>query len=99
MHLEAVDAGDVPLDAFGWNEGGVDLENDVVEGGAEVGAVDRGVARGFGVVEVLTPGAVELDGLEVGNVGETHGEQRVRVAVDAGTFAKFGLLVLVELSR
>lgn len=97
MHLEAVDAGDVPLDAFGGDEGGIDLEDDVVEGGAEVGAVDGGMARGFGVVEVLAAGAVELDGLEVGDVGETHREQGVRVTVDAGTFAKLGLLVLVEL--
>lgn len=97
VHLEAVDAGDVPLDAFGGDEGGIDLEDDVVEGGAEVGAVDGGMARGFGVVEVLAAGAVELDGLEVGDVGETHGEQGVRVTVDAGTFAKLGLLVLVEL--
>lgn len=97
MHLEAVDAGDIPLDAFGGDEGGVDLEYDVVEGSAKVGAVDGGVARGFGVVKVLAAGAVELDGLEVGDIGETHGEQGVRVAVDARAFAKFRLLVLVEL--
>lgn len=97
MHLEAVDAGDVSLDAFGGDEGGVDLEDDVVEGGAEVGAIDGGVARGFGVVEILAAGAVELDGLEVGDIGEAHGEQGVRVAVDARAFTKFRLLVLVEL--
>jgi hypothetical protein len=55
------------------------------------------VARGFGVVEVLAAGAVELDGLEVGDIGEAHGEQGVRVTVDAGAFAKLGLFVLVEL--
>lgn len=97
VHLEAVDAGDVPFNAFGGDEGGVDLEDDVVKGGAEVGAVDGGVARGFGVVEVLAAGAVELDRLEIGNIGEAHGEQGVRVTVDAGTFAKLGLFVLVEL--
>jgi hypothetical protein len=55
------------------------------------------VARGFRVVEVLAAGAVELDGLEVGDVGEAHGEEGVGVAVDARAFAEFGLFVLVEL--
>jgi hypothetical protein len=35
------------------------------------------VARGFGVVKVLAAGAVELDRLEVGDIGETHGEEGV----------------------
>lgn len=97
VHLEAVDARDVALDALGGDEGRVDLEDDVVERGAKVGAVDGGVARGFRVVEVLAAGAVELDGLEVGDVGEAHGEEGVGVAVDARAFAEFGLFVLVEL--
>ena len=39
-----------------------------MEGGAEVRAVNRGVAGGFGVVDVFAPSAVELDGLDVGVV-------------------------------
>lgn len=44
VHLEAVAPWRVALDTLGGDEGRVDLEEDVVEGGAEVGAVDSGVA-------------------------------------------------------
>lgn len=97
MYFEAVDAGDVSLDALGGDERRVDLEDDVVEGGAEVGTVDGGVTRRLWVVEVLAAGAVEFDWFEVGDIGEAHGEEGMGVAVDARAFSKLGLFVLVEL--
>jgi hypothetical protein len=54
--------------ALGRKEGRVDEEEQVREGGAEVGAVDRAVARGFGRVDVLAAAAVELDGFLVRDV-------------------------------
>ena len=77
VDLEAVAARHVALYRLGGDEGGVDLEDDVVEGGAKVRAVDGGVAGRLGVVNVLAASAVQLNGLDVGNVGEAHGEERV----------------------
>jgi len=54
--------------ALGRKEGRVDEEEEVREGGAEVGAVDRAVARGFRRVDVLAAAAVELDGFFVRDV-------------------------------
>lgn len=97
VYFEAVDARDVSLDALGGDERWVDLEDDVVEGGAEVGTVDGGVTGGLWVVEILAAGAVELDWFEVGDIGEAHGKEGMGVAVDARAFSKLGLFVLVEL--
>lgn len=97
VDLEAVAPGRVALGGLGGRQGGVDLEEDLGEGGAEVGAVDGGVAARLWVVEVLAPGAPQLDGLLVGYVGQADGQEGVRVAVDAGAFAKVCLLVLLEL--
>lgn len=97
VDLEAVAPGRVALGGLGGRQGGVDLEEDLGERGAEVGAVDGGVAARLGVVEVLAAGAPELDGLLVGDVGQADGQEGVRVAVDAGAFAEVGLLVLLEL--
>ena len=97
MDLEAVDAGDVALNRLEGHEGRVDLEEDVVEGGAKVGAVDGGVSGRLWVVRVLAARAVELDGFEVRDVGEAHREEGVGLAHDAGAFAKVALLVLFEL--
>ena len=69
VDLEAVAPGRMALGGLGGRQGGVDLEEDLGEGGAEVGAVDGGVAARLWVVEVLAAGAPELDGLLVGNVG------------------------------
>lgn len=99
MDLEPVHAGHVALGALGGDQGRVDLEDDVVEGCAEVGTVDGRVPGGFGVVRVLAARAVEFDGLEVRDVGETHGEERVGVTHDSGAFPELGFLVLVELLR
>jgi len=97
VDLEAVAPGRVALDGLGGRQGGVDLEEDLGEGGAEVGAVDGGVAARLWVVEVLAPGAPELDGLLVRDVSQADGQEGVRVAVDAGAFAEVGLLVLLQL--
>lgn len=97
MHLEAVAARDVPLDALCRHQGGVHLEEDVVERGAEVSAVDGGVARRLGVVDILASRAVQLDGLGVGHVREPHRQQGVRRTHDARALAEVGLLILLEL--
>lgn len=88
VHFEAEDSRLVAALGLGREHGGVYLEEDVVEGGAEVGAVDDGVARGFGVVEVLAARAVQLDGRGVGHVRLAHGQQRLRLAHDARALAK-----------
>lgn len=97
MHLEPKHAGHVPCRGFLRNEERVDLEKDVLEGGAEVGAVDGGVSGGFRVVEVLALGAVEFDELGVGGIGHAGGEEMVCFAVDAGAFAEVAFLVFLEL--
>lgn len=97
MHLEAKYPRFVPLDRFLGDESGIDLEENVLEGGAEVGAIDDGVAGRFRVVEVFAFGAVELDGLDVGEVGHAGWEEQVGVAHDAGTFAKVAFFVFFEL--
>lgn len=97
MHFEAVDLGLVAAAGFFGDEGWVDLEEDVVERGAEVGAVDGGVARGLGVVEVFAFGAVELYAFLVRDVGEAHGEEGVVLAHYAGAFAEVAFFVFFEL--
>lgn len=77
MDSEAVYARNVPLHALGGDQRRVYLEHDVVERGAKVGAVNGGVARRLGVVNILAACAVELDGLLVGNVREAHGQEGV----------------------
>lgn len=68
MDLESVNSRNVSLGALGGDQGGVDLEDDIVEGGTEVCAVDGRVSGGFGVVEVFTSCTVELDRLDIGVV-------------------------------
>lgn len=97
MDLEAKRAWDVALHALAGNQRRVDLEEDVVERGAEVGAVNTGVSRRLGIVGVLAPGAVKLHGLLIRNIGEPHGQEGVGIAEDARTFAEVGFLIFVEL--
>jgi hypothetical protein len=52
----------------------IDLEENVVERRAKVCPVDGGVAGGLRVVDVFALGAVELDRLESGEVGEAEWE-------------------------
>ena len=61
---------------------------DIRDLAALTAAVDDGVARGFGVVEVLAARAVQLDGRGVGHVRLAHGQQRLRLAHDARALAK-----------
>lgn len=99
MHLEAKHPGAVALLAFVGHQGRVDLEEDVGEGGAEVGAVDVGVPRRFRVVEVLAFGAVELDGLDVRVVRHAGREERRGAAEDPRAFAEVGFLVFFQLRQ
>ena len=97
MHTEAVDPRLVAALCLCRRESRVHLEEDVVEGRSEVGAVDHGVSRGLGVVEVLAARAVELHGGRLGNVGLAHGQEGLCAAHDAGTFSEVGFLELLEL--
>ncbi len=99
MDLEAEHAGAVALLALVGHQGRVDLEEDVGEGGAEVGAVDVGVPRRLRVVEVLAFGAVELDGLDVRVVGHAGREERGGAAEDPRAFAEVGFFVFFQLWR
>lgn len=98
MNLEPKHPGTIPLFALFGNKGRVNLKEDVGEGSPEVGAIDVGVAGGFGVVEVFAFGAVEFDGLDVWVVGHAGGQERGRGAEDAGTFAEVGFFVFFELA-
>ena len=98
MHAETVDARLVAALGLGGRQGRVDLEEDVVEAGAEVGAVDGVVARGFGIVDVLAARAVELDVRHVGYVVLAHGQQVLRLADDARAFAEDALFEFLHLS-
>lgn len=75
----------------------MDLEKHMGKGGPIVGTVNGRVTRGLGIVNVLTTRAVELYGLGVGNVAQTHREERLIVAEDTGTAPKVGFLVFLEL--
>ena len=56
------------------------------------------MAGGFRVVKVLTLGAVELDALSVGNIGQSGRKKVLGLAVDAGAFAKIAGFVFLKLS-
>jgi hypothetical protein len=96
VHLEAKDSWLEAALRLGGQHVGVDLEQDVVERGAKVSAIDAGVARRLRIVDVFAAPAVELDGGRVGHVGLAHGEEGLRVAHDARAFAKVGLFELLE---
>ena len=55
----------------------IHLKQDILKTGAEVCAVDGGVPAALGVVEIFAFPAVELYALDVGEVGEAGGEERV----------------------
>lgn len=79
------------------DEGRVHEVEQVRKGGAEVCAVDRAVARGFGRVQVFAAAAEELDGLLIWDVGEPDGKERLRGAKDTWAPTEVGALVFVEL--
>lgn len=89
----------VAANGFLGDEGWVDLEENVLEGSTEVGTIDVGMAAGFGVIDVFTFAAVELDGLGGRDVGQASREEGVGVTHDARTFAKVSFLVLLELKE
>lgn len=69
MHLEAEYLGLIPLNGLLRDHVRIDLEEDVLKGCAKVGAVNVGVAGGFGIVEIFAFAAEEFDRLGVGDVG------------------------------
>lgn len=97
MHAEAINPRLVPPLRFLRYEGRVDLEQDVVEGGAEVCAVDAVVPTAFGVVDVFAFGAVEFYVAGVCYVVLAHGKEVLRLAEDARAFAEGALLVFLDL--
>lgn len=84
----------IPLHTLLGHQRRIHLKKDILKGSAEISAVDSGVARGFGVVDILAFPAVEFHGLGLGDVGEAGGEERVGEAGDAGAFAEVGFFVL-----
>ena len=55
------------------------------------------MAAALWVVQVFAFAAVELDALDVGQVREACGEERVRGAGDAGAFAEVEAFIFLEL--
>ena len=49
------------------------------------------------IVEVLTLSAVELDALNVREIGKAGREEGVRIAIDARAFAKIEAFVFLQL--
>ena len=49
------------------------MKKNVRKRGAEVGAIESGVAGGFRIVQVFASGAVQLDELDVRSVRHTGG--------------------------
>ncbi len=76
MQPKPIDTGFVTTRALAGQQGRVDLEEDVMEGGTEICAIDGCVSGGFGVVQVLATGAVEFDCFDGDEVRETHGGGR-----------------------
>lgn len=98
MHLEPKNPWLISPDAFLGYQGWVNLEQDVLERGAKVSAIDSGVSGRFWVVEVFAFAAVEFDGLDVGEVGHAGWEERVVLAHNAGTFAKVAFFIFLKLN-
>ena len=59
----------------------------------------RYVHRGCRVINVFASTTIELDGFFVRDIGETDGEERLRLAENARTSAKVRSLVFLELLR
>lgn len=99
VQLESKDPGHIAVCALGGNQLWVDLEEHVWETAAVVGAVDRGVAGRFGVVDVLAAAAEQLHRLGVRDVGQGNWEKWVVVAQNAGAAAEITLLEFFQLRR
>lgn len=72
MNSETIDAGYVSIISLLGDQGGVDLKYDIVEGGAEVRAIDSRVTGGFGIVDVFALCAIKLYSLDIRVVGLSH---------------------------
>lgn len=70
-----------------------------MEGGAEIGAVDGGVAGRFRVIKIFAFATVQLYGLNIRKVGEAGGEERVGEAGNARAFAEVRFFVFFELEN
>lgn len=99
MHFEAVDGGLVATPGLCREEGRVLLEEDVVEGCAKVCAVDGGMARGLGVVEVFAARTVQLDRVYTCYIGYTHWKKMLLFAVNARALSERAFFVLLGLPR
>ena len=96
MDFEPKDLRLIPLARLRGDKGGIDLEQDVVERGAEVRPVDARVAAGLGVVDVLAFRAVQLHGLQARVVARADRQERMRLAHDPGTAAEVRFLELLD---
>jgi hypothetical protein len=97
VQLESENTGHITVRALRWHQLRVDLEEHVGETAAKVSAVDRGMSARFGVVNVLTAAAEELDRFGVRDVGERNREQRVVVAEHSGATSEIALFELFQL--
>lgn len=97
MNAESKDTGFVTAHALLGVKSGVDLEKNAVERRPEIGAVDGGMARRLGVVDILAFRAEEFNGAHVRDVVLAHREQRVSITHNTGAFAKIAPFVFVKL--
>mmetsp|Transcript_18638 Transcript_18638/g.58626 ORF Transcript_18638/g.58626 Transcript_18638/m.58626 type:complete len:336 (-) Transcript_18638:301-1308(-) len=94
VETEAEDARDVDLRRLGRDSREAEgHEEEVGEGGAEIGAVDA-VGRGGGAEDLATARAVEDDLLDADGVVEAERQGRIVVAVEARAAAKVAAGVL-----
>ncbi len=98
MHPKPIQPGLIPPLRLHWHQRGIDLEEDVVKGGAEVRAINTVMAGGFRVVDVLAAGTVEFDVRGVGDVVLAHGQKVLGFADDAGALAEDAAFELFHLS-
>lgn len=97
VDLETIDPGFVATATLLGVEGGVNLEQDGVERGTEVRAINGGMARRLGVVDILTFRAVQLHSALVRQVGLANGQERMAIAHHTGALSKVAFLVFLKL--
>jgi hypothetical protein len=97
MDAEPENARLVTTNTLLGDQGRIHLEENIMERSSEICSVDRGMARRLGIVDILALGAIELHGLDVGEVRKTHGEERVLLAHDTRALSEVAFLVLIKL--